>query len=293
MFHDSPPKILPLADARANDPRRIVDLRAEYRESFERDLAKPDWTTVILSAESLSVSPRPAIARLVDWVRRHVGTLQVVAFVRHPVDWVRSVIQERLKMGYTLEQLYAQLPAPRWQNRLTPWIDAVGIDNFKVVSFESAISGAGIVPSFCDAAALPYEEIRGALTLEGAQTNTSMSLEAALLISSLNRQRPLLVDGRVSQERSWRGTDCLMAVPGRPFRLVSADAVRARELSRGDVEWLNGICGTDYYQDVFDDTPLAEDLQESPVPNETIDALARMISDLGNAVVGGLGRNRG
>lgn len=283
VFHEKPPKILPLIDSRANNKAAIGRLKNEYFDQFNTDLIKHNWRTIILSAEGLCDSPPNAILSLLEWITPHVEEIEVVAFVRHPVDWTRSVVQERLKMGFTLKQLSDTLPAPRWQQRFTPWIDLVGLKNMKIISFEDARARDGILAHFLRAASLPYERIITLLP-DTVRANKAMSMEAALLISSLNRQRPLLVDGKVSHERAWPGIDRLMSIPGNPFQLSRSDIARAKERNRDDVRWLNDLLGSDYYLDVFDEAMSAPDPSKPSMPSTTVDALACLVSDLGNAL---------
>lgn len=202
--------------------------------------------------------------------------------MRHPVDWTRSVAQQRLKHGETLEQVYENTPRPNWQRRFTPWLSVVGLEHFQLVSFEEARQGEGIVASFCGAAGLPREKVLPLMPAMSA--NESMSLEAALLLDSLNRQRPLFVDGKVSPERRLLGRrygiDLMQSVPGNRFSLSVEHVMRARVESRPDLEWLNATFGMNLYQDVFEDTPPQETDRPSTMPQETVDALAIMLFDL-------------
>jgi len=109
-----------------------------------------------------------------------------------------------------------------------------------------------------------------------------MSLEAALLLDSLNRQRPLFKNGKLSPERRWPGANTIKTVPGNKFHLSAEHAAKARVDSRPDLKWLNATFGTNLYPDIFENSPLEVSVRPSTLPQETVDALAILISDLGN-----------
>ncbi len=280
IFRDEAPRRLQFIDPDATEEQSVAHLRKKFRASLDADVANTDWHTLVISAESLSGFNPKAIARLVEWLTEYVSDIGVVAYVRHPVDWTRSAVLQRLKGGETLDQLYENMPRPNWRRRFTPWLDAVGIERFRLVSFDDARKNEGIMESFCDAAGLPRETV---LSLAPAKhANESMSLEAALLLDSLNRQRPLFRDGKLSPERRWHGAHTIKLIPGNKFYLGAEHAAKVRVDSRPDLEWLNETFGTNLYPDVFEDAQFEASVRPDTMPQATVDALAIMLSDLGN-----------
>jgi hypothetical protein len=280
IFRDEAPRRVQLIDPDATDEESVARLGRKYRASLDADIASSDWHTLVISAESLSGFDAKAIARLIEWLTEYVSDISVVAYVRHPVDWTRSAVLQRLKAGETLDHLYNNLPRPGWRRRFTPWLDAVSLERFRLVSFDDALENDGIMATFCDAASLPRETL---LSLAPApHANESMSLEAALLLDSLNRQRPVFRDGKLSPERRWHGAHTIKSIPGNKFYLSAEHAAKARADSRPDLEWLNATFGTNFYPDVFEDTQLEEPVRPNTMPQATVDALAIMLSDLGN-----------
>jgi hypothetical protein len=280
IFRDKAPRLLQNIDPDATNERSVARLRKKFRASLDADIANTDWHTLVISGESLCGFEPEAITRLIEWLNEYVSDISVVAYVRHPVDWTRSALLQRLKAGGTLDQLYKKMPRPNWQRRFTPWLDAVGLERFRLISFDDAKENYGIMASFCDAAGLPRETV---LSLAPATpANESMSLEAALLLDSLNRQRPLFRNGKLSPERRWNGANTIKLIPGNKFHLSAEHEAKARAENRRDLEWLNATFGTDLYPDVFEDTPIGAPVRPSTMPQATVDALAIMLSDLGN-----------
>lgn len=284
VFRDTVPPNLPLLRSSVIDANSIERTRENILASLESDLDGTDWKTVVISAEGLSRYTRGEVHRFVEWLKRYASDdMTVVAYVRHPVDWTRSSMQQSLKTGKTLGELFENPPAPKWRNKFTPWLEAVGHENFRLVSFEEARQDEGVVASFCDAAGLPKEKVLP--FAPAAPVNESMSREAVLLLDSLNRQRPLFKDGKVSPERNdWRGTNVIMPVPGGKFRLSGEQEAKSRVMSRRDLEWLNETFGVDLYPDIFEDPPPGESVQPETMPQETVDALVLTLSNYGNRI---------
>ncbi len=282
IFRDTIPPTLTLMKSNLIDSNSIDRTRKNFLASLETDLNRRDWNRVVISAESLSSFTPEAISRFIEWLTRHVSDVSIVAYVRHPVDWIRSMVQQHLKAGNTLEMLYENLPAPNWRKRFAPWLEAVGRERFHLVSFDEARKNEGIVATFCDAAGLPREKILS--FAPAAPVNESMSREAVLLLDSLNRQRPLFKDGKVSPERRWRGTNVIKSIPGGKFRLSGEHEAKIRSRSRPDLEWLNRTFGVDLYPDIFDDPPDEAATRPETIPQETIDALALTLSRYGNRI---------
>ena len=281
IFREDPHPVLQRIEPDAVDEASVARVRKRFLAALEEDFANPDWDTLVISAEDLSRFYAPDVSRFIKWLIERVDDIRVVAYVRHPVDWTRSMVQEQLKQGETLDQVCGNVPRPEWQLRFAPWLNAVGFKRFHLVCFDEARAATeGIMASFCAAANLPYEKV-----LPLAPTtliNESMSHEAVLLVDSLNRQRPLYLDGKLSPERRWFGIDVMMTVPGNKFSLTPEQEEQARIVSRPDLRWLNGRFGTDLYPDIFEDGPLKEDVRVETMAQETVDALAIKLSNLGN-----------
>lgn len=281
LFRDTPPNMLRMCRPNETDDYSVSRIREEFRASLESDLADTSWHTFVIVAEDLWRLGSKPIARFLEWLTEFVDEISVVAYVRHPVDWTRSVVQERLKGGRTLDQLQAGIEPPRWQQNFTRWLDAVGLERFQLVSFEDARDSEGLLASFCNVAGLPHETILPSAPPKAK--NESMSLEAALLLDSFNRQTPLYINGELSPERSqysWYGVSGLRSLPGNRFYLSPKQEEKARVNSRPDLEWLNATFGKNFFPDVFQDEPGESSLHPDTMPRETIDALAEMYSNL-------------
>lgn len=283
LFHDDPRKQITNKLAGLTTLEAIAPLQRKYREALEREIESTEWDTLLLSAEGVSNLSPYALHRLREWGSRFATHWSVLLCVRHPVDYVRSLMQQLLKSGSTLAWLYDHLPLPGFRAKITNLITAFGRDNVAVFDFDSAREGAGgIVGAFAVRLRLSAS-IRDRLLAQEAGENPSLSREAVLLLDSVNRRRPMF-DGEVrTPRRSGREAQYVRRVRGNRFEIPVAlqDEIRAR--TRGDVEWLNAEFDLDLYPDVTG--PRTHDTRQGePAPKaldeRTIDDLADVISEL-------------
>jgi hypothetical protein len=273
IFRDRTPGILPLVDRRAETATVVPKLAEEYRASLESEIRGRDWDTLVISAEALCDYAPNEVAHFKAWLEEMgVEDFGILGYVRDPGDWARSVTQQRLKAGQTLEELYANPRLPNWRRRFSPWIDAFGRSNFTVIAFEDARSN-GIVHTFCGAAGIPQ------LGSEPRARNESMSMEAALIMSHLNAVRPLFVDGARSESRRWWGAAPLAKIPGAPFVLPASVRDTVTQKTSSDMSWLHEEFGVPMYEPQVAAPPSNE---SGEWRGDTLDALALLLSDLGN-----------
>lgn len=234
--------------------------RQSYLNSLETEISSCDWRILLLSAEGLSSLRESEVAKLGKWGEQYSTNRTVLVWVRHPVTWACSVIQERLKQGETLEQLYQDPPTPNYRQKISNAVSVFGKENIRVFDFETAAeSVGGVVGTFASQAGLSRSSCE-LLARQAVRTNESLSLEAAHILDSLNRQRPMFVGGNRATRRP--GTRQVLRyigrISGRRFDIPDTVKELVRSQSRDDVEWLNETFGLDLYGDTACSTPRAE-----------------------------------
>jgi hypothetical protein len=251
--------------------------------SFDKDMETEAWRTLLLSGEGMSNMPRDAIKNLHSWLDERVDAYEIVAWLRHPVNWASSAAQQLLKSGQTLEKMSANPMLPHYKQKLTRWGDEFGYDKISIVEFESAAaSKAGIVGNMLMKLGLD-EDFAMSVANSVQRQNESMSLEAALILSSLNRQRPLFVKGKLGRLRTGRELRCLNGIPGQKFVMGAEMAEKVRIASRPDVEWLNNKFGLSLYMDMLTEANAGnESVANVTLKASTVDHLAILLSDLLN-----------
>jgi hypothetical protein len=260
--------------------------RKEYLNSLDAEISSSEWDTLLLSAEGVSITLSvPEIARLREWGEKYSSEWMVLVCVRHPIDWTRSVIQQRLKRGETLKQLYEKLPRPNYRVRISRAISVFGRENVHVFDFESAIeSDGGVVGAFAEQAELSASSGEF-LASRAVRYNESLSLEGARILDSLNRQRPLFVDGVRAPRRSGPRHELayIGRIKGQSFDVPGSVKEDIRLRSREDVAWLNETFDLELYGDVADFATPHANSREGPVEvlsDPAVDSIAEIVSEL-------------
>ncbi|MGQ7794594.1 hypothetical protein ACUN0C_19495 [Faunimonas sp. B44] len=259
--------------SRGGDPQVIQQLRERVAVRLEGAIRTRSWSTIILSGEALADFNQDEVDKLANWLRPHVDDINCIVFLRDPFDWTRSIIQEQLKGGKTLDDLLASPPRPRWERRIGRWIHALGRNGVTVVKFEDSIPN--IFSSFLAAADLPLRLI--AEMQYNENKNTSMSFEAALILNSMNGMYPLFRNGMIPPNRSYRNTIGAVArIPGRKFEIRDETLKKIIYDIRSDLSWLREEFDIHWYSG---EIPASSDVTE-PFSRDTADELARIIWNL-------------
>lgn len=258
--------------------------RKDYLESLDAEISSHEWNTLLLSAEDISKMSEAEVAKLREWGARYSSEWSVLVCVRHPVGWARSMIQQRLKPGETLQQIYEEPELPEYRANISNAISVFGRENVRVFDFDSAARGeGGIVGAFADQAGLTTAT-RDFLVSRAVSANESLSSEAVRILSSLNRQRPVFDGNARTARRAGPGHELpyLRRIEGRKFDVPDSVKKDIRLQSREDVAWLNETFGLDLYRDVTDSASPAEG-QEEPVEalsDPAIDSIAEVFGEL-------------
>jgi hypothetical protein len=161
--------------------RTTMDLR--FRLALTRVARAP---RAIFSAETISDLDEPALARLATLLASRGARLTFLGYLRDPVSYSRSAMQERLKMRY-----FAALPflpganLTKHYHQIIDRLDAVaGRDNVRVFPFDRSLFPQGdVVRHFLDQAGIDPE----GLTIH--RVNDSLSLTAVKALHAYRRLR--------------------------------------------------------------------------------------------------------
>ncbi len=272
---------------------RIAAQRERFRNSLDAEISSLEWNTLLLSAEGVSSFSVSELEKLREWGEKYSSEWTVLVCVRHPVDWTPSVVQELLKYGHTLQQIYEKPPTANYRAQISRAISVFGQENIRVFDFDEASeSDGGIVGAFAQQVGLSAPS-RDFLASRTVRRNESLSLEAARILDSLNRQRPMFVDDVMAPRRTQPKDeiDYLRRIKGRKFDVPDSVKEGIRSRSREDVAWLNETFGLDLYRDVTDSAPQAhsrEEDREEPVEalsDPVVESIAEIVGELLTEIV--------
>lgn len=213
----------------------LANYNRQTLASLQRSFDKSSASCLMLSAESVAHFYRPDMLELAQWLNGLADEIIVIACVRHPVHALSSELQQRLNVGSVLEDLYEAPPFYRFKSLFQRVREAFGDDSLVLYDFATAVSDPrGLTRVMFDRIGIDVgEQFR-----PQPPANTSMSHEAALLISALNRSLPLLVDGVRNPLRKADEIQRISKIPGRKYTAPESVYQQVIESMKPDLAWL-------------------------------------------------------
>ncbi|MFH5774235.1 hypothetical protein ACHFJ0_08265 [Paracoccus sp. NGMCC 1.201697] len=252
-------------------------------EKMEAELSIGGWDTLVLSAEGLANLHTGALRDLRSWLDGFVDEIEVIYWLRHPVSFTVSVIQQMLKGGETIDDMIDRmLPLSNYQRRLENAIAAFGAEAMRIYRFEDCIQHPnGPVGAFCEQIYVPWETANTIIDSATVE-NESMSMLCGYTLDALNRLVPMFKDGVFNPLRQNGELAKLLTIKGPRFALDYENTRRIREASRPEIAWLRDKCGLDFYPDMLVDEFAHPESVQIP-DRETTESLALLLSDLHNS----------
>lgn len=215
---------------------QVASYNKQTLACLEREFARSKADSLMLSAESVAHFYRPDMLALAQWLQGYADEIVVLACVRHPVHALSSEIQQRLNIGSVLEDLYARPPFYRFKSLFQRVQQAFGADSLRVYDFRDAVADQrGLTRvMFAQLGIELGEQFR-----PRPPSNASMSHEAALLISALNRSLPVMVEGARNPLRKANEVQRLAKIPGRKYTAPADVYQQVVEAMAPDLEWLH------------------------------------------------------
>lgn len=187
----------------------------KIRKHFENGFTTSKASQLLISAEGLGHFSKPRLRLLAEWLSEVAEEVQLIVCLRHPLAALSSEIQQRLTLGYVLEDLYEQPPRYRFKNLFDRLETAFPESKFVVYDFAEATKSPDELIGFF------YKKIGldpKLVSQKSVRSNESMSHEAALLLSALNRAQPMLEGNTRSKLRSPGDVQGFLSIPGENFQ---------------------------------------------------------------------------
>lgn len=207
---------------------------------FRAELEASTADNLILSAEGIGHFSPKQLEALFAWLGMFSRDIRVIACLRHPCSALSSEIQQRLKIGRTLAELYEKPPLYNLQKLLGKLLGEIGPDNITLYDFEQAKHhSGGVEAAFAERLGL---ELPPAGRHPKAR-NASMSLQAALVLNQLNRRYPPLPDGRRNPRLEDGDLLYFMGLPGRSYRAPEYVRQKLDRRAAAQLQWLEETFG--------------------------------------------------
>jgi hypothetical protein len=228
----------------------IKNINERYLEGLETELTEREQSKLIISGEDislLSVVNLNALKTYLMSLSINDVTIKVMIYVRNPVPWSISAIQEKIKGGQTYQYAF-QYMLTNVENIFTETIDkfvqVFGKGNINVYSFEEAVAHKyGLVGHFLSSLGFIDSEISKFYAI---RANESISQIAVDLLSFINEQVPIMKDGKLHEKRTDGDIIALLDIRGPKFDIPFSDKKKLFESSQEDIKWLKEHYGIDY-----------------------------------------------
>ena len=287
--------------------------REALRTALDNELATnaAAGRDVILSGEGASDFAREDVAALAAFAHRHFARVVVLALVRPPHAFVRSLTQQQVKMGAQLEAFVAQPRLARYRRAFEPYLATFGAANVRLGLYSAATLRDGCILQTL--LAMMDRERPSLANARSERANRTISLTAAKLLSLLGESvregrfspaipgpvRERLASGACGTHfaRALSDPEAARALPppirsrinslrGPKFLLPGETVRRIEAASVEDDAWICDLMGTDvrdYHLDAqeasfdveayrcFDDAEVAEMCSRLDAANAALD----------------------
>lgn len=277
MFLPDPRTQITLKMAGISSLDEAKGLVAGFFDEIEREIRSTKWDTLIISAEGLSNLHATSLIDLHRWISKFAESVEIIYWIRHPVSFTVSVMQQLLKGGETIDRMMNEmLPLTNYRCRIENAIAAFGEGAIGLHCFEDAILHEnGPVGAFCEQIGVPdhtAQEIVESAFFE----NESMSMMSAYSIDALNREHPMFINGSLNPNRTARDLVNFLKIRGPRFDLSLERKRKIREISRPEISWLSDKFDREFYPDIMLDGDLDQPSGDIP-DHETVESIADII----------------
>ena len=179
----------------------------------------------VMSSETFSVLPPPAVRQAVAALSQRFEDIQAVMYVREPGALAVSLAATRIIMGRaTFEEVCAAPRIYRYRQFMQPWLRHLGPDRLTVRVYDKArLANGNVVEDLLGV----LGRDGGAIPLHRPKRNVTPSHDAILALSERNASGGSAAGAK------------LRAIPGPPFALPQEIVDHVRSESAADVEWLH------------------------------------------------------
>lgn len=185
--------------------------REDARRALTRQIETSPHDLHLFSAERLYRSSRTDLAACKAFFDSHFGTIDVYCYVRDPMSYAASMLQQSLKTGNLPK---AQALLPKFRRSIGNLDHVFGRNNVHLRLFDDPRRATrNIVADFCE-----WTGIESASDTD-ITVNTSMSAEATALLYLFHKHSGFTMTSDRAVAANDRMVRALMTLPGRRMRL--------------------------------------------------------------------------
>lgn len=239
--------------------QEISELERQYFVAISSEFDNSDADQIVISGEGISKFDELELSELKKWLKLWVDDIEVVVYLRDPINHCVSATQQLLKTGTSLNKLMSNPPVTDWEKTFKRIFSVFGQENVTVRLFENAVRNTGgIVGDFCQLLDIP-EHIKVSIAQSTVRVNDSLSLEGALFIDRVNTFEGYTPNIAFARK-----------ITGRRFDLPINVKKRIFEATRSSVTFVEQSLGVKMYSycaEELDSSVTTSDFEENSVTN--------------------------
>lgn len=229
----------------------IKSVNKRYLEELEVEATERELSKLIISGEDISILSTDnlnALKKYLMSLSMNDVKIKVVIYVRNPVTWSISAIQEIIKSGETYKNSFQHIRTTLehlFRETIDKFVEVFGKENVNVYTFEEAVTHKyGLVGHFLSSLGFNDYEIR---EFNSIRANESISLIAVDMLSFINEKAPIIKDGKINEKRTAGDILSFLNIRGPKFDIPYGDKKEILESGIEDIKWLKNHYGIDYY----------------------------------------------
>ena len=161
----------------------------KYRDLLFEHLDNNEGNSeLLISGEGICNLDIAGLQKFKDALYKHSDIVEFVAFIRHPKHAISSLVQQYVKSGLDLQEIYKNLPIDYSSKRIKKLLKVFDIKQVKLFDFYS-IAKSNIISEFLRIFEISSNNLKH--RKGSKKENTSLSKEAVILINALNKLKHL------------------------------------------------------------------------------------------------------
>lgn len=184
------------------------DLVDKYRSALEEQLSRKS-SRIIFSAEKIPSMKKGAIARIRDYFNSKSFDIQVIVFVREPLAWTASLVQEQIKHAHFPDKfIEREIPLRSlWREQIDNLISVFGKETVSIHRYERAVSAeySGDVVQYL----IDHLGLTESLRKPDGSVNKSLSEEALKVLVAFHHSGVVHNKGAMLERVRWQFIACL------------------------------------------------------------------------------------
>lgn len=233
-----------LAEIKGINERNLVRLKTEITEREQSKLIISGEDISLLSIDNLN-----ALKKYVKSITSNDVMIKVIIYVRNPISWSASSIQQYIKGGATYQNSIKSIKNTLknlFKNRIDKFVQVFGKNYLNVYSFEEAVAHKyGLVGHFLSKLGFNNNEI---CKFNIKRANESISLIAGDILSFINEKIPMIKDGKLHEKRSFGDYIPFLYIKGPKFDIPYYVKKELFVNCQEDINWLKENFGINYSQ---------------------------------------------